>query len=138
MFKRDFRRVVVRRREGRDSVSDKDLWTHLREYLECLMWKGSLGFTNVSCKSIREATHHITKTHARAQQRLLEADATFISGTSGWRRSCTSSPLERTTEALDSSSGWQMACLTSCISDELLRMLTFSVLEVRARVAGKV
>lgn len=105
MFKRDFRRVVVRRREGRDSVSDKDLWTHLREYLECLMWKGSLGFTNVSCKSIREATHHIKKLHARAQQHLLEAVATFISGTSGWRRSCTSSRLERTTEALDST-GW--------------------------------
>lgn len=31
--------------------------THLREYLECLMWKGSIGLTNVSCKSIKEATH---------------------------------------------------------------------------------
>lgn len=34
--------------------------THLREYLECLTWKGSIGFTNVSCKSIREATHQIS------------------------------------------------------------------------------
>lgn len=32
----------------------------------------------------------------------------------------------------------QTARLTSCISDELLRMLTFSVLEVPTRVAGKV
>lgn len=32
----------------------------------------------------------------------------------------------------------QMARLTSCISDELLRMLTFSVLEVPTCVAGKV
>lgn len=58
-FKSEFRLVVVKRRDERDSVSDNDLWTHLREYLECLMWKGSLGFTNVSCKSIREATHQI-------------------------------------------------------------------------------
>lgn len=32
----------------------------------------------------------------------------------------------------------QMARLTSCISDELLRMLTFSVLEVPTCVSGKV
>lgn len=100
------------------------------------MWKGSLGFTNVSCKSIREATHQI--------QTPCRSTAASVRG-------CRHiylryEPMEALMQCLDVTD-WpraplpqlgQMARLTSCTSDELLRMLTFSVLEVPTGVAGKV
>lgn len=63
----------VRSEKCHKSVGDNDHLTHLREYLECLMRKGSLGFTNLSCKSIREATHQIHAKHKSSCQGLLHS-----------------------------------------------------------------
>lgn len=67
----------------------------------------------MSAASQLEKPHIKHQLHARAQQHLLEVHVG------------TDRPE-------------QTAPLTSCMSDELLRMLTFSVLEVPTRVAGKV
>lgn len=112
--------------------SDNDLGTHLREYLECLTWKGSLGCANVSCKSIREATHQIKTPCRSAAASVSRRRRIYLQ-----RQSIKALVRLRAPVWISGAGLRAWPGLTWCMSEELLRMLTFSVLEVPTRVAGK-